>query len=574
MPKVSIIVLNWNGKQFLKNCLDSLRKLTYKSVEIIIVDNNSTDGSQEFIKKYYPKFILVENKKNYGFARGNNIGFHKSKGKYVLFLNNDTVVSPSFLESLVDDLEKDSKIGCIQPQIRLTSEKDRLDQMGSYISFVGFLYHYGYRKKYSEKTYGKRREIFSAKGACIMFSSKLLKKIGLFDEDFFIFFEETDLCFRVWLSGYRVVYEPKSTIYHVVGGDTTASDKYKYERRIYLIFRNTNCSYLKNFDAVIWSTKTDLVNINDEDADALADYYNKKGRLIVEGSDVAFKHNKDNFMREVLHAELKSDIGFSLTSAEELNNLSITLARAHPLLQNLQSQLQFNSTIDPFPDSVQPYNESAEIASWYSSTDGSAMIAYEDWQKRTLFLPFSIAALDEAAKNIFTNSSINWLLENISLDIKPIRLEHGMLFEGEVNKTIVIHSTEQIPNDINIQIFVDGSKIVERTITAEMFSLNEYYYPYATNLNVGKHIVKVIVNSGFSVKESNYVNNLREYNLTVENFQKAIKINPKNINLVNNLGIVYLLSGNKDKAKEIFNFILSSNPNNQTALAGLAESNK
>ena len=247
MPKVSIIVLNWNGKQFLKNCLDSLRKLTYKSVEIIIVDNNSTDGSQEFIKKYYPKFILVENKKNYGFARGNNIGFHKSKGKYVLFLNNDTVVSPSFLESLVDDLEKDSKIGCIQPQIRLTSEKDRLDQMGSYISFVGFLYHYGYRKKYSEKTYGKRREIFSAKGACIMFSSKLLKKIGLFDEDFFIFFEETDLCFRVWLSGYRVVYEPKSTIYHVVGGDTTASDKYKYERRIYLIFRNTNCSYLKNF---------------------------------------------------------------------------------------------------------------------------------------------------------------------------------------------------------------------------------------------------------------------------------------------------------------------------------------
>lgn len=247
MPKVSIIVLNWNGKKFLKNCLDSLRKVTYPSLEIIIVDNNSTDGSQEFVKKNYPKFILIENKKNYGFAKGNNIGFHASRGKYILFLNNDTVVNPNFLESLVGNCENDKTIGCIQPQIRLMEDKSRLDQVGSYISFVGFMYHYGYRKKYSEKTYGEQRSIFSAKGACIMFPHKVLDKIGLFDEDFFIFFEETDLCFRVWLSGRKVIYEPKSLIYHVVGGDTTASDKYKYERRIYLIFRNTNCSYLKNF---------------------------------------------------------------------------------------------------------------------------------------------------------------------------------------------------------------------------------------------------------------------------------------------------------------------------------------
>ena len=246
MPTVSVIVLNWNGKYFLKNCLDSLEELTYPSVEIIVVDNNSTDGSAEFIKKNYPKFILVENKKNYGFAKGNNIGFYASHGKYILFLNNDTVVKPNFLEPLVKDCEKDTKIGCIQPQIRLMDNKSMLDQMGSYISFVGFMYHYGYKKIYSEK-YSKKREIFSAKGACIMFPRKVLDKIGLFDEDFFIFFEETDLCFRVWLSGHKVLYEPKSLIYHVVGGDTTASDKYKYERRIYLIFRNTNCSYLKNF---------------------------------------------------------------------------------------------------------------------------------------------------------------------------------------------------------------------------------------------------------------------------------------------------------------------------------------
>lgn len=247
MQDVSIIVLNWNGKKFLKNCLDSLSKLTYSSVEVIVVDNNSNDGSQEFIRKNYPEFTLIENKENYGFAKGNNIGFKKSKGKYVLFLNNDTVVTPDFLQPLIEDFNNDPKIGCVQPQIRLMEDKSRLDQIGSYISYVGFLYHYGYRKKYSEKNYGKIKNIFSAKGACIMFPRKLLEEIGLFDEDFFIFFEETDLCFRVWLSGHKVLYEPKSLIYHLVGGDTIASDKYKYERRIYLIFRNTNCSYLKNF---------------------------------------------------------------------------------------------------------------------------------------------------------------------------------------------------------------------------------------------------------------------------------------------------------------------------------------
>ena len=80
-----------------------------------------------------------------------------------------------------------------------------------------------------------------------MLPRSVIEEVGLFDEDFFIFFEETDLCFRIWLAGYTVLYEPKSVIYHAVGGDTTTSGKYKYERRIYLIFKNTTCSYLKNF---------------------------------------------------------------------------------------------------------------------------------------------------------------------------------------------------------------------------------------------------------------------------------------------------------------------------------------
>ncbi len=250
MPKVSIIVLNWNGKKFLKNCLDSLQKLTYTSIEIIVVDNNSKDGSLEFVKKNYPKIILVENKENYGFAKGNNIGYKKAKGEYILILNNDTVVTPDFLNPLVETFKKDSHIGCLQPQIRLLENKNMLDGVGAFLTSTGFLYHFGYLKVKNRDIYNKRMKIFSAKGACMLLNRKAIEKVGLFDEDFFIFFEETDLCFRLWLAGFTVVYEPESIIYHIGGADTTSSKSYQVERRAYLSLRNMFCSYLKNFGTI------------------------------------------------------------------------------------------------------------------------------------------------------------------------------------------------------------------------------------------------------------------------------------------------------------------------------------
>lgn len=247
MQKVSIVVLNWNGKKFLKNCLDSLGELIYPAVEIIVVDNNSTDGSQEFIKINYKKVVLIENKENYGFAKGNNIGFKASTGDYILILNNDTVVTPNFLSPLIKDFKNDSRIACLQPQIRLSKNKQLLDGVGAFITFTGFLYHFGYLKDRMQAKYNKKMNVFSAKGACIFLKRKAIEEVGLFDEDFFIFFEETDLCFRLWLAGYSVVYEPESVIYHLGGGDTTLSNSYQHEKRTYLSFRNMMCCYIKNF---------------------------------------------------------------------------------------------------------------------------------------------------------------------------------------------------------------------------------------------------------------------------------------------------------------------------------------
>ena len=249
MPKVSIIVLNWNGKKFLKNCLDSLQKVTYSPLEIIVVDNNSTDGSQEFVKTNYQKVILIENKENYGFAKGNNIGFKASTGDYILILNNDTVVTSNFLSPLIKDFEDNPEIACLQPQIRLSKDKELLDGVGAFLTFTGFLYHFGYLKDRMEPKYNKKMRIFSAKGACMLLRKKAIEKVGLFDEDFFIFFEETDLCFRLWLAGYSVMYDPNSVIYHIGGGDTASSDSYRYERRMHLSLRNMLCSYIKNFGA-------------------------------------------------------------------------------------------------------------------------------------------------------------------------------------------------------------------------------------------------------------------------------------------------------------------------------------
>ena len=245
MPKVSVVILNWNGKKFLDVSLSSLHKVTYASLEVIVVDNHSSDGSVSYIRRKFPWVRLIALSHNAGFAGGNNIGFKKSTGKYVLFLNNDTKVTPKFLEPLVAQMEKDPTIGCIQPQMRMMANDALQDEAGGYLTHCGFLYHYGYKKKHALKPYRNRREVFSIKGACMILPRLVFERIGMFDEDFFIFFEETDVCHRIWLSGFRVIYDPVTYISHVVGGDTT--NKYSYQRRIYLTFKNMTCSYLKNF---------------------------------------------------------------------------------------------------------------------------------------------------------------------------------------------------------------------------------------------------------------------------------------------------------------------------------------
>lgn len=241
-PNVSIIILTYgNGLPHVKKCLDSLAKITYHNFEIILVDNASTDNTVEIIQK--SKVKIIRNKKNLGFCIGNNQAAKIARGKYILFLNNDTVVTPNFLTILVSELENDKSIGVVQPKIRQLIKKDKLDACCSFLTSTGFLYHYGYSQKQSDKKYNKRLFMYSAKGACFLTRKNLMKEIGLFDDDYFAYFEDTDFCHRVWLAGYKVIYEPRAEIFHLGEPDKEVSPIIQFHS-----YKNRITTYIKNLE--------------------------------------------------------------------------------------------------------------------------------------------------------------------------------------------------------------------------------------------------------------------------------------------------------------------------------------
>lgn len=245
---VSIIIVNWNGGEVFKQCLKSLSKIDYPNWELIVVDNGSRDGSED-LKKFQIKdhaLQIIKNISNLGFAKANNQGVKLAKGKYILLLNNDTKVESDFLSKLVEKIESDSSVGVIQPKIFLMDKKGYLDNAGSFFTWIGFLQHWGFMQKDGPE-FDLEKEIFSAKGACMLIRKKIIDKIGLFDEDFFSYFEESDFCWRAWLLGYKVLFYPQAKICHKVGFTIRRLDVFNLN---YHYYKNRICSLIKNLELV------------------------------------------------------------------------------------------------------------------------------------------------------------------------------------------------------------------------------------------------------------------------------------------------------------------------------------
>jgi len=247
---ISIIIVNYNGKKWLQKCFDSLVDQTYKNFEVIFVDNNSVDDSIEFLEKNYSDKInlkIVKSDKNLGFAGGNNLGYENSDGEYVILLNNDTCVEKKYLENFTKAFSEIPNLGCAQSKIILMNDKQKLDVVGSYWTSSSFLYHFGFYKNQEEERYNEVIPVFSNKGASIILRREIIEKIGLFDNDFWCYYEETDLCNRLWSAGYECWYYPKAVCYHANGGTslTFGNDFIQFHN-----FKNKLLSFLKNFEII------------------------------------------------------------------------------------------------------------------------------------------------------------------------------------------------------------------------------------------------------------------------------------------------------------------------------------
>jgi GT2 family glycosyltransferase len=217
MSKVVVIVPNWNGADSLAACLDSLITQSLKA-HIIVVDNGSSDASIELLHKY-PDIEVIRHSKNKGYAGGVNPGFRRAIElgvKYAAPFNNDAVADKQWLEKLVDYLEAHDEVGIATCKL-LSADGKRLDSTGDYYTVWGLPYPRGRGESDLDK-YDGQTEIFAASGGASLYRVSMLEQIGLFDEDFFAYYEDVDLSFRAQLAGWKVAYVPEAVAYHQIGG--------------------------------------------------------------------------------------------------------------------------------------------------------------------------------------------------------------------------------------------------------------------------------------------------------------------------------------------------------------------
>ena len=219
-PLVYCVVPNWNGAETLGACLDSLLSQTLRP-RIIVVENGSTDGSVELLGKY-PSVEIIVLGRNHGFAGGVNAGIKRAldeKADFVALFNNDAKADKDWLKNLVGVAEKNLKLGIVTSKI-LNDTGEYIDSTGDIYTTWGLPYPRGRREAATDK-YDKETKIFGASGGASLYRMKMLEEIGLFDENFFAYYEDVDLSFRAQLAGWKVAYVSKAIVYHKIGASSS-----------------------------------------------------------------------------------------------------------------------------------------------------------------------------------------------------------------------------------------------------------------------------------------------------------------------------------------------------------------
>jgi GT2 family glycosyltransferase len=214
-PLISIIVLNWNGSDCIVECIESIEQTSYNNFEIIVVDNASTDASPAIIKNKFPLVRLLSLEKNLGYAAGNNRGFTYAKGKYIATVNNDVVVTPDWLRQPIEFLENDPTVGIIACRQMNYHNHETIDCLYSYPLPSLLFQPMGNGKQYSSLAlYAAPGYVIGAGGASAIYRKILLDSLCGFDERYYSYHEESDLCMRAFLSGWKCIYAPSAVVYH------------------------------------------------------------------------------------------------------------------------------------------------------------------------------------------------------------------------------------------------------------------------------------------------------------------------------------------------------------------------
>ena len=212
VPKISIIILNYNGKHYLEDCLSSVEKQSKnQSFECLFIDNGSTDDSVEFVRKNFPWVKIVESKTNLGFTGGNNLGARGAKGEFLVFLNYDTIVDKDWLSPLLEAF-KQPLTAAAQSKVLFESERNRINTLGTDTHITGLTVCKHIFE--ADRGFVKNEDVSGFSGCSVMMPKNLFKKLGGFDEDFFLYLEDTDIGWRARLAGYKIVAVPASRVYH------------------------------------------------------------------------------------------------------------------------------------------------------------------------------------------------------------------------------------------------------------------------------------------------------------------------------------------------------------------------
>ncbi len=245
IPLLSVIIPNWNGAHHLPTCLDALREQTYPRIEVIVVDNASTDESRELLRTHYLEVCTLALEHNLGLTGAMNRGLQLARGELIASLNNDTQVTPIWAAQLVHALQRHPEAGMAASKILLFDRRDVLHSAGDMCGIDGIPLNRGVWQR-DEGQFDQEEYVWGACGGAALYRREMLEDIGFFDEELFMYCEDVDLNWRAQLAGYRCIFVPQAVVYHklsATGGGKIAS---------YFTGRNTIWVLAKNYPGALW----------------------------------------------------------------------------------------------------------------------------------------------------------------------------------------------------------------------------------------------------------------------------------------------------------------------------------